>query len=254
MSLGTFEKYDEAQKAVDTLSDKEFPVENCLIVGTDLKQMERVTGAAHVGPRRRSAACSPACGSGCSSGLIFSLFARPSQRADRCCSPRRCLRCGLRPRLVARRLRLHPRRSVTSRSVSQVVATRYEVLVEHKFAQQGARSSPRPASPVSRSGFGRATACGCADRPQADSGRAAPAPACRPSRPLRAAWPRRQGAAGQAARGPDAGDPGLDVGGGARHRGREVLAAVVGDEDVVLDPHADAAELARAPSSSSALK
>ena len=33
-----------AQKAVDYLADNEFPVENCLIVGTDLKQMERVTG------------------------------------------------------------------------------------------------------------------------------------------------------------------------------------------------------------------
>ena len=44
MSLGTFEKYEEAQKLVDTLADKEFPVQNCLIVGTDLKQLERITG------------------------------------------------------------------------------------------------------------------------------------------------------------------------------------------------------------------
>ena len=44
MSLGTFEKYEDAQKLVDTLSDKEFPVQNCLIVGTDLKQLERITG------------------------------------------------------------------------------------------------------------------------------------------------------------------------------------------------------------------
>ena len=34
MSLGTFDKYEDAQKAVDTLSDNGFPVENCLIVGT----------------------------------------------------------------------------------------------------------------------------------------------------------------------------------------------------------------------------
>ena len=44
MSLGTFEKYEQAQRAVDYLSDHEFPVENCMIVGTDLKQVERVTG------------------------------------------------------------------------------------------------------------------------------------------------------------------------------------------------------------------
>ena len=31
MSLGTFDKYEDAQKAVDTLSDNGFPVENCLI-------------------------------------------------------------------------------------------------------------------------------------------------------------------------------------------------------------------------------
>ena len=44
MSLGVFEKYEEAQKRRRHLSDNQFPVENCLIVGTDLKQIERVTG------------------------------------------------------------------------------------------------------------------------------------------------------------------------------------------------------------------
>ena len=44
MSLGRYDTYDEAQKAVDYLSDHEFPVQNVLIVGTDLKQLERVTG------------------------------------------------------------------------------------------------------------------------------------------------------------------------------------------------------------------
>lgn len=43
-SLAVFDDYDAAQKAVDHLSDHEFPVENVLIVGTDLKQLERVTG------------------------------------------------------------------------------------------------------------------------------------------------------------------------------------------------------------------
>src|ERR1700712_1503703 len=44
MSLGVHERYEQAQKAVDFLSDNEFPVQNCLIVGTELKQVERVTG------------------------------------------------------------------------------------------------------------------------------------------------------------------------------------------------------------------
>ena len=43
-SLGTYETYAEAQKAVDFLADRDFPVENVLLVGTDLKQVERVTG------------------------------------------------------------------------------------------------------------------------------------------------------------------------------------------------------------------
>src|SRR3954453_8517280 len=43
-SLGVYDEYAAAQKAVDFLSDHQFPVENCLIVGTELKQLERVTG------------------------------------------------------------------------------------------------------------------------------------------------------------------------------------------------------------------
>ena len=43
-SLGVYDKYEQAQRAVDFLSDHEFPVENCMIVGTDLKRVERITG------------------------------------------------------------------------------------------------------------------------------------------------------------------------------------------------------------------
>src|SRR4051812_49558418 len=43
-SLAVYDDYAAAQKAVDFLSDKEFPVQNCMIVGTDLKQVERITG------------------------------------------------------------------------------------------------------------------------------------------------------------------------------------------------------------------
>lgn len=43
-SVGVFAAYAEAQKAVDFLSDQKFPVENLAIVGTDLRLMERVTG------------------------------------------------------------------------------------------------------------------------------------------------------------------------------------------------------------------
>ena len=44
LSVGTFDSYEAAQRAVDYLSDQKFPVENLAIVGTDLRQVERVTG------------------------------------------------------------------------------------------------------------------------------------------------------------------------------------------------------------------
>ena len=44
LSVGTFDTYADAQRAVDYLADEKFPVENLAIVGTDLRQVERVTG------------------------------------------------------------------------------------------------------------------------------------------------------------------------------------------------------------------
>jgi len=44
LSVGTFDTYADAQRAVDHLADEKFPVENLAIVGTDLRQVERVTG------------------------------------------------------------------------------------------------------------------------------------------------------------------------------------------------------------------
>jgi len=42
--IGSYPTYAEAQKAVDFLSDQEFPVQQVTIVGVDLMQVERVTG------------------------------------------------------------------------------------------------------------------------------------------------------------------------------------------------------------------
>lgn len=42
--IGSYTTYVEAQRAVDYLSDNEFPVEQVTIVGVDLMQVERVTG------------------------------------------------------------------------------------------------------------------------------------------------------------------------------------------------------------------
>src|SRR5260370_28747300 len=42
--IGSYPTYVEAQRAVDPLSDQEFPVQQVTIVGVDLMQVERVTG------------------------------------------------------------------------------------------------------------------------------------------------------------------------------------------------------------------
>ena len=42
--IASYATYLEAQRAVDHLSDKEFPVQHVTIVGTDLAMVERVTG------------------------------------------------------------------------------------------------------------------------------------------------------------------------------------------------------------------
>jgi len=134
MSLGVFEKYVDAQKAVDTLSDNQFPVENCLIVGTDLKQMERVTARLTWG-RVALGGLLSGVWLGLFVGLILSLFSRPS-------NPLTLLLYtalygavfGLVWSLVGYGF---TRGARDFSSVSQVVATRYEVFCEHKFAQQG---------------------------------------------------------------------------------------------------------------------
>jgi hypothetical protein len=134
MSLGVFEKYEEAQRAVDTLSDNQFPVENCLIVGTDLKQLERVTARLTWGRVALGGVLSGVW-LGLFVGLILSLFSRPT-------SPVTLLLFtalyGAVFGLVWSVVGYAFTRGVRDfASVSQVVATRYEVFVEHKFAQQG---------------------------------------------------------------------------------------------------------------------
>lgn len=44
MSVAIYDEYSDAAHAVDYLGDRQFPVENLAIVGTDLKSVEKVTG------------------------------------------------------------------------------------------------------------------------------------------------------------------------------------------------------------------
>lgn len=131
MSLGVFDTYDEAQKAVDYLSDKQFPVENVLIVGTDLKQLERVTGRL---TRSKVAAGGAVSGAwlGAFVGLIFALFAQDGFALVRVVMTMAFgALFGLIWALVGYQVTGGSRDFM---SISQVVATRYEVLTEHKHA------------------------------------------------------------------------------------------------------------------------
>lgn len=127
-SLGVYDQYEDAQKAVDYLSDQEFPVENCMIVGTDLKQVERVTGRLTYG---RAAAAGAASGAwfGAFIGLMLGLFAEGNWLATVLSAALIGVVFGMIFGLVSYAM-TGGRRDFTS--VTQVVATKYEVLVEHK--------------------------------------------------------------------------------------------------------------------------
>jgi hypothetical protein len=136
MSLGRYDTYEKAQKAVDYLSDHDFPVQNVLIVGTDLKQLERVTGRL---TRRRVALGGLVSGAwlGLFVGLIFSLLDTSSDGAGVAgvvLTVAFGALFGLVWALLGYAL-TGGNRDFTS--VMQVVATQYEVLVEHKFVAQG---------------------------------------------------------------------------------------------------------------------
>lgn len=45
MSVAIYDDYTDAARAVDYLAERQFPVENLAIVGTDLKSIEKVTGS-----------------------------------------------------------------------------------------------------------------------------------------------------------------------------------------------------------------
>jgi hypothetical protein len=133
MSLGIFDKYEQAQRAVDYLSDQEFPVQNCMIVGTDLKQVERVTGRLTYARAAMAGAASGAW-MGLFVGVLLSLFSSTDNAFG-------IVIAGVLFGVVfgmvmglAGFAATRGRRDFTS--VSQVIATRYEVLVEHNLLAQ----------------------------------------------------------------------------------------------------------------------
>lgn len=129
MSLGVHDTYEQAQRAVDFLSDHEFPVQNCLIVGTDLKQVERITGRLTTNKVALGGALS-GLWLGIFIGIIFSLFGSDSGFVTIVTTALFGVLFGIVWALVGYAA-TRGRRDFSS--VRVVVATRYEVLVEHKL-------------------------------------------------------------------------------------------------------------------------
>lgn len=132
-SLAVYDDYAQAQKTVDFLADEEFPVENCMIVGTDLKRIERITGRLTTGRVAAGAAASGAW-FGLFIGVIITLFsdggdALPTIVSTVVIGAAFFVIWGLLGYAMTRGQR-------DFQSVTAVVATRYEVLVEHKVAAQ----------------------------------------------------------------------------------------------------------------------
>jgi hypothetical protein len=73
VQVGSYDSYERAQAAVDYLSDQKFAVENVTIIGSDLRQIEKVTGRLTMG---RAVAAGAAGGAwwGLFVGLLLGIF------------------------------------------------------------------------------------------------------------------------------------------------------------------------------------
>lgn len=132
--LATYGSYEEAQRAVDYLSDKHFPVQNLAIVGTDLRSVERVTGRKDWGTVINRGLMN-----GLTIGLLFGVMAMifyPPQSNIYMLAAIAVLvgvviSVGF---ALLGHLLTRGKRDFTS--VTQTIATRYEVLCEHKVTMQ----------------------------------------------------------------------------------------------------------------------
>ena len=132
-SVGIYSSYADAQKAVDFLADAKFEVQNLAIVNTDLKSVERVLGR-----RNWGTVITQGMQSGISTGLLVGLvmliFTKPASiLLLLLVSLAIGVLLGVAFSAAAYALS-RGRRDFTS--VTQTIATKYEVLCEHKVAAQ----------------------------------------------------------------------------------------------------------------------
>lgn len=132
VSLGVYDRYLEAQQAVDHLADEGFPVQNVEIVGTELRSRERVTGRLTRG-RIATAGVFSGLWIGLFVGIAFSLFSNQNQLGFLFTTPLLGAVFGLLWSQIGYSATTQLGRRDFA-SVSQIVATKYELLVENEHA------------------------------------------------------------------------------------------------------------------------
>ncbi len=132
-SVGLFDTYPDAAKAVDYLADESFPVANLAIVGTDLKTVERVLSRKTWGSVIGQGAVQ-----GVTMGLMMSLMLylfMPGVNVLAVLFAGLALGIGM-SIVFAAVAYTATKGQRDFNSVQQTVATRYEILCEHKVAQE----------------------------------------------------------------------------------------------------------------------
>jgi hypothetical protein len=132
LTIGTYDTYREAQRAVDYLSDEKFPVEHTTIVGNNLRQVEKITGRLSWG-KALTAGLASGAWFGLFVGLLLGLFTSGNWIAAVLTG----VVLGAFFGLVFGGLgyaQSAGRRDFTSRTA--VVATTYDVLCDFKFAEE----------------------------------------------------------------------------------------------------------------------
>lgn len=133
-TVATYTTYEDAQAAVDFLSDKQFPVENLMIVGTNLRLVERVTGRRTWGSVVSQGAVS-GIGTGMLVGIMMALFLGEQGNLTFMLLIGLALgvTLGILTGVIAHAVSQGKR---DFNSMRQTVASTYEVLAEHKVVQQ----------------------------------------------------------------------------------------------------------------------
>ncbi|MBC7725899.1 MAG: hypothetical protein H7146_14330 [Burkholderiaceae bacterium] len=139
--LGTYETYPEAQAVVDRLAKAEFPVKQLSIVGSGLRTVERVTGKL---TNARAAGAGAASGAwlGVFFGLVLFLFT-PTGASLAYLGAAVLIGAGFGMifGLVSYALK---RRRHDFTSINQVLASRYEIIIDPALTMRAQELLARP--------------------------------------------------------------------------------------------------------------